>query len=181
MQIESTHRSLLTTTTGAQYWTSQRLVGLYESACKGREERPRVGIVRALEVSYAIIILDHCLSQVLPNPPRPRHIHIILKPTDGTTAIYTAHIIDAPLNRHAAEALADVLTAEWGLVDLKLENGVVDGDDALKAILHALLISGTLPTLSLAGNKKIKAGGWRLLAVFLKRVRVFVNNTVRWS
>ena len=55
-------------------------------------------------------------------------------------------------------------------MDLKLEHGVIDGDDVLKPILHALLISGTLPTLSLAGNKKIKSGGWRLLAVFLKRV-----------
>ena len=62
------------------------------------------------------------------------------------------------------------MTAEWSLLELKLENGVLDGDDALKAILHALLISGTLPVLSLAGNKKIKAPGWRLLAVFLKRV-----------
>ncbi len=62
------------------------------------------------------------------------------------------------------------MTAEWGLSELKLENGVLEGDDALKPILHALLISGTLPTLSLAGNKKVRAGGWRLLAVFLKRV-----------
>ena len=66
--------------------------------------------------------------------------------------------------------MADVLIAEFGLVDLKLESGVIDGDDVLKPILHALLVSGTLPTLSLAGNKKIRAGGWRLLAVFMKRV-----------
>jgi protein phosphatase 1 regulatory subunit 37 len=32
------------------------------------------------------------------------------------------------------------------------------------------LISGTLPSLSLAGNKRLKAGAWRLLAVFMKRV-----------
>lgn len=98
-------------------------------------------------------------------------IHIVLRTTDDPSPIPSSqHAIDAPLNRHAAEALADVLTTEWGLVDLKLENGVIDGDDALKPILHALLISGSLPTLSLAGNKKIKAPGWRLLAVFLKRV-----------
>ena len=100
-------------------------------------------------------------------------IHIQLRqldPSSSTTASAHLYTLDAPLNRHAAEALADVLTAEWGLAELKLENGVLDGDDALKPILHALLISGTLPTLSLAGNKRIKAGGWRLLAVFLKRV-----------
>jgi protein phosphatase 1 regulatory subunit 37 len=64
-----------------------------------------------------------------------------------------------------------VLTSEWGLVDLKLEGGLVETEDALKPILHALLVSGTLPSLSLVGNRKIKAGGWRLLAVFLKKVR----------
>ncbi|ORX39593.1 hypothetical protein BD324DRAFT_654814 [Kockovaella imperatae] len=156
--IESAHRSLLHSSTGAQYWTSQRLVALYESACKGREERPRVGIVRALEV--------------FPSPPRPRTLHIILRPFDPTApplphpAPYT---LETPLNRHAAEALADVLSVECGLADMRLEAGALDGDDALKAILHALLVSGTLPTLSLAGNRKIKAAGWRLLGIFLKR------------
>ena len=46
----------------------------------------------------------------------------------------------------------------------------MDTEEALKPILHALLISGTLPSLSLAGNKRLKAGAWRLLAVFMKRV-----------
>ena len=50
LQIESTHRSLVSSTVGAQYWTSDKLVALYENACRGREERSRVGIVRALEV-----------------------------------------------------------------------------------------------------------------------------------
>lgn len=108
---------------------------------------------------------------MLPGPPRPRAIHIVLRtPDDSTPVPSSQHPIDSPLNRHAAEAFADVLTTEWGLIDLKLENGAIDGDDALKPILHALLISGSLPTLSLAGNRKIKAPGWRLLAVFLKRV-----------
>jgi protein phosphatase 1 regulatory subunit 37 len=40
----------MSVTTGAEYWTAMRLVKLYETACKGREEKPRVGIVRALEV-----------------------------------------------------------------------------------------------------------------------------------
>ncbi|RXK36032.1 hypothetical protein M231_06680 [Tremella mesenterica] len=139
MQIESIHRNLVTSAVGAQYWTSERLVALYESACRGREERPRVGIVRTLEV----------WRNSTPSP----------------------HALDAPLNRHAAEAFADVLAIEWGLVELKLENGVLESEDALKPILHALLVSGNLPFLSLAGNKKIRSGGWRLLGVFLKKAR----------
>jgi hypothetical protein len=43
---------------------------------------------------------------------------------------------------------------------------------ALKPILHALLISGTLPHLSIAGNRKIKAPGWRMIAAYVRKVRV---------
>jgi protein phosphatase 1 regulatory subunit 37 len=40
----------------------------------------------------------------------------------------------------------------------------------VKHILHALLVSGSLPTLSLANNRKIKAKGWRFIAIFLRKV-----------
>ncbi|CAD6576198.1 MAG: hypothetical protein TREMPRED_001605, partial [Tremellales sp. Tagirdzhanova-0007] len=157
--IESTHRSLLTKTTGAEYWTSARLVTLYENACRLREERPRTGIIRALE-------------KLLASSSRPRHLHLHLKPIDPLQPPHTApNQLETPLKRHAAEALADLLTAEWGLSELKLENGVIEGEETLKPILHALLVSGTLPTLSLAGNKKVRSGGWHLLAVFLKRAQ----------
>ncbi|WVW83494.1 hypothetical protein I302_105515 [Kwoniella bestiolae CBS 10118] len=161
-RIESNHRSLLSSSCGPQYWTSQRLVTLYESACRGREERPRVGIVRALET--------------IPPPPKIRHIHLTLRPIDHTTIGNTLppgspNTLDTPFTRYSAESFADVLSAEWGLMELKLESGLIETEDSLKPILHALLISGTLPNLSLAGNKKIKVGGWRLLAVFLKRAR----------
>jgi protein phosphatase 1 regulatory subunit 37 len=81
------------------------------------------------------------------------------------------------LNRHAAEALADVLTVEWGLSKLSFENGALETDDALKPILHALLISGKLSSLGLAGNRKLKPSAWRLVALFLRRVGNFVIRT----
>lgn len=46
----------------------------------------------------------------------------------------------------------------------------MEDDASLKTLLHALLVSGTLPNLSLAGSKKIRSSGWRLLAVFLRKV-----------
>ena len=160
LQIESSHRSMMSTLQGAKYWTPDRLITLYENACRGREERARVGIVRAIEN--------------LPDAPRPRSIHISLRPVAQRLANPTPpppYPVEVPLNRHAAEALADVLTAEWGLTELKLENGVIDSSEALRPILHALLVSGTLPVLSLAGNKNIKANGWQYLALFLKRAK----------
>lgn len=99
-------------------------------------------------------------------------MHIILRPPEKPSppSHPSPQSLEHPLNRHSAEALADILNIQWGLSDLRLENGVMDSDDTLKPVLHALLISGTLPSLSLAGNKRIKAGGWRLLAVFMKKV-----------
>lgn len=40
---------------------------------------------------------------------------------------------------------------------------------ALKPILHALTLSGTLPYLSLAGNKRLKPAGWRMVSVYLRK------------
>lgn len=42
---------------------------------------------------------------------------------------------------------------------------------SLKPLLHALLVSGSIPTVSLAGNKRIRNKGWKYLAVFLRKVR----------
>jgi hypothetical protein len=101
-------------------------------------------------------------------------MHLIFRPTDPNQPTDSIggppHALDTPLTRHAAEALADVLTVEWGLADLRLEGGMIEDDASLKTVLHALLVSGTLPMLSLAGSRKIRASGWRLLGVFLRRV-----------
>lgn len=149
---------LLSTASGANYWTSIRLIKLYESACRGREEKPRLGIIRAL--------------QAIPPYPKPRVIHLVLHDVQPAKAQPAPYPLERALNRHGAEALADVLAVEWALSELKLERGAVETVEALKPILHALLVSGTLPSLSLAGNKKIKAEGWALVAEFLKRVSV---------
>ncbi|KAL1407472.1 hypothetical protein Q8F55_006905 [Vanrija albida] len=155
-QVETRQRTLLTAAKGAEYWTSMRLIKLYESACRGREEKPRIAIVKAL--------------QAIPQAPRPRIIHLVLR--DVPNQPYPSpYPLEHPLTRYAAEALADVLAVEWSLSDLRLEGGVIEREDVLKPILHALLVSGTLPSLSLAGNKRIRPEGWRLLAVFLKRAR----------
>ncbi|GMK55777.1 hypothetical protein CspeluHIS016_0208330 [Cutaneotrichosporon spelunceum] len=157
-KVETRQRQLLSTASGAEYWSSMRLIKLYESACRGREEKPRLGIVRSL--------------QAIPAHPKPRLVHLVLHETPRESPSHPApYTLERPLNRYAAEAFADVLAIEWSLADLRLERGVIESEDALKPLLHALLVSGTLPSLSLAGNKKIKAGGWHLVAVFLKRAR----------
>jgi protein phosphatase 1 regulatory subunit 37 len=71
--IETTYRELLLSHAGAEYWTAERLVQLYELACKGREERPKPVIRKALKVCPPWLIrltADGCSSPAWP-PPSP--------------------------------------------------------------------------------------------------------------
>ncbi|KAL8292378.1 hypothetical protein RQP46_001844 [Phenoliferia psychrophenolica] len=74
------------------------------------------------------------------------------------------------LSHGAIEALSDLLSVDFGLKKLTLESCGLD-DESLKPLLHALLVSGSLPTLSLANNKRIKAKGWKLIAIFTRKAR----------
>lgn len=40
---------------------------------------------------------------------------------------------------------------------------------SIKPIIHALLVSGNLPSLSLSNNRKIRSQGWRLIAYYVRR------------
>ncbi|KAI5474358.1 leucine-rich repeat containing protein 68 [Pseudohyphozyma bogoriensis] len=59
---------------------------------------------------------------------------------------------------------------DFGLKKLVLESCGLD-DESLKPLLHALLVAGSLPTLSLANNKRIKSKGWKLIAIFTRKAR----------
>jgi protein phosphatase 1 regulatory subunit 37 len=98
--------------------------------------------------------------------------------------------VDPPLGKYAAQAFSDVLSVEWGLAKLALQDGVLDQDEvsraelplsvvtaeirvlsqSVKPILHALLVSGTLPQLSLSGNRKLRSPGWRMVAAYIRKV-----------
>nr|ODN75708.1 hypothetical protein L203_06480 [Cryptococcus depauperatus CBS 7841] len=163
-RVEDTHRQLLSTSVGPEYWTPQRLISLYETACRGREEKPRIGILRALEAS---------LSLSMPPAPKPRILHLILQPVTphsiGHPFEAPQQRLEIPLTRFSALALSDVLSLHIGLTSLALEEGAIESEDALKAILHGLLVSGGLTALSLKGCRKVKSGGWRMVAVFLRK------------
>lgn len=108
----------------------------------------------------------------MPPPPRARHLHIALHKSERPSppSQPSPSYLEIPIPRDGSEPLADLLAVDWGLTDLRLENGTFESDDCLKPVLHALLISGTLSSLSLAGNKRLRAPGWRLLAVFMQKV-----------
>lgn len=115
---------------GAEHWTRERLVALYESACRGREEPVRMG------VRYAVAAAAPPMRKGLAGP---RYLLLTGDTTLPLSAITPNEQIDsppdkpfrcdAPLGKHAAESLADVLSLEWGLSKLTLEGGILAGDD----------------------------------------------------
>ncbi|BGP25240.1 leucine-rich repeat containing protein 68 [Rhodotorula toruloides] len=74
------------------------------------------------------------------------------------------------LSHGAIEALSDVLSVDWGCKKLVLEGCGLD-DESIKPVLHALLVSASIPTVSLAGNKRIRNKGWKMIAVFLRKAK----------
>lgn len=72
------------------------------------------------------------------------------------------------LSSGAVAALSDVLAIDWGCKKLVLDACGLD-DDALKPLLQSLLVSASIATVSLAGNKRIRNRGWKYLAVFLRK------------
>ncbi|KAM0745905.1 RNI-like protein [Meredithblackwellia eburnea MCA 4105] len=74
------------------------------------------------------------------------------------------------LSHGAVEALSDLLAIDFGLKKLTLENCGLD-DESLKPLLHALLVSACVPTLSLANNKRVRAKGWKMIAIFARKAK----------
>ncbi|PFH46913.1 hypothetical protein AMATHDRAFT_50684 [Amanita thiersii Skay4041] len=70
------------------------------------------------------------------------------------------------LNSVTASILSDVFTIEWGLRKVILRECNLD-EYTLKPILHSLLIPGTLSFLSVASNRKLKSGAFRLIGAYL--------------
>jgi hypothetical protein len=71
------------------------------------------------------------LLQAMKSGDKPRQRQLLL--TSGASAktgARTAFIsVDPPLGKYAAQAFADVLSVEWGLARLALQDGVLDHDE----------------------------------------------------
>ncbi|ORZ23359.1 hypothetical protein BCR42DRAFT_134371 [Absidia repens] len=71
------------------------------------------------------------------------------------------------LTRRAIEPLADVMCLDFGLEKLTLKNCQLE-DEALKVILHSLLVVNRLQHLDLSDNKKIQVNGFKYISIFIK-------------
>lgn len=141
LRIEKEHRRRLKERLEKR-WSPMELEALYRECCRMREEHP-------LKKMRSIF------EQATQNTP---------------PALKTIDLSFVPLDRQAIEPISDLLSIDFGLQKLVLENcGLTD--DGLKSILHALLVSGSLPNLSLASNKRIKYHGWRYVGIFMRRAK----------
>ncbi|KDN36543.1 RNI-like protein [Tilletiaria anomala UBC 951] len=151
-KVEREHRKKLSERRRKR-WTLKELEALYRECCRTREELP----LKKMRFVFQEAAEGHRQANGGEGAGR-----------DGP--LKTLDLSFLPLDRAAIDPLADLLSVDFGLTKLVLENcGLTD--DGLKAILHGLLISGTLPNLSLAANKKIKYNGWRYVSGFIRRAQ----------
>ncbi|KAL1917366.1 uncharacterized protein VTP21DRAFT_5022 [Calcarisporiella thermophila] len=74
----------------------------------------------------------------------------------------------APLERHVIEPLADLLTLRFGLRQLILDECGIE-NECLRILLHSLVLTDEIEVLSLAGNRRIKADGFKYIAIYMNK------------
>ncbi|KAI9312667.1 hypothetical protein BX666DRAFT_2030979 [Dichotomocladium elegans] len=90
-----------------------------------------------------------------------------IKEAIDVAALTTIDFSGQPLTRRVVEPMADVLGYVYQLHNLNLSNCSLE-DDAIKVLLHALLLNDTLTHLHLANNKNIKTTGFKYIAIYVK-------------
>ncbi|RUS32125.1 hypothetical protein BC938DRAFT_476228 [Jimgerdemannia flammicorona] len=158
-------------------YSAREVMQYYLTACKNREEFPLERLMEIMRSHFRIrlfFLTSTWLISVYPIPiiATDQHKYLICHPSlqhyQGVELLETIDLSNDIIDRKLTEPLADVLTLECGLQRLVLENCGLE-DDTLKVLLHSLLVTDSLPHLSLANNKKIKANGFKYIAVYIKK------------
>ncbi|KAF9190187.1 hypothetical protein BGZ51_008890 [Haplosporangium sp. Z 767] len=140
-------KNVLTTTDGIvvddNIYTAKEIMNYYLVACNNREEFP----------------VDRLVSDMRIASSRP-----------SNPLLTTIDLSDEQLPRKTLDPIADVLTLEFGLKHLILDNCGLE-DDTLKTLLYSLLLTDTLTVLSLQDNRRIKSAGFKYISVFTKSLK----------
>ncbi|KAG0272625.1 hypothetical protein BGZ95_011603 [Linnemannia exigua] len=124
-------------------YTAKEIMNYYLTACNSREEFPIERLINDMQIAAS-----------RPNNP----------------LLTTIDLTGEPLPRRALDPISDVLTLEFGLKHLILDNCALE-DDTLKMLLYSLLLTDTLTLLSLQDNKRIKSLGFKYVSVFVKKTK----------
>ncbi|KAI8347093.1 hypothetical protein B0O80DRAFT_217857 [Mortierella sp. GBAus27b] len=140
-------KKLMLTTEGVvvddNIYTAKEIMNHYQTACNTREEQPIERLIHDMQAAAS----------------RP-----------GNPLLTVIDLTGEQLPRKTLDPIADVLTLEFGLRQLYLDNCGLE-EDSLKVLLYNLLLTDTLNVLSLQDNKKIKATGFKYISVFVKRTK----------
>ncbi|KAF9098337.1 hypothetical protein BGX23_006391 [Mortierella sp. AD031] len=131
-------------------YTAKEIMNYYLTACNSREEFPIERLINDMQIAAS----------------RP------LNPL-----LTTIDLTGEPLPRKALDPISDVLTLEFGLKHLILDNCALE-DDTLKMLLYSLLLTDTLTLLSLQDNKRIKSLGFKYVSVFVKKTKALKSLNV---
>ncbi|GJE92479.1 RNI-like protein [Phanerochaete sordida] len=82
----------------------------------------------------------------------------------------TVDLSGVQLTVGSAAVLSDVFTIEWGLRKLVMKECDLD-EHILKPILHSLLIPSSLTFLSVASNRRLKAGAFKLIGAYVSKAK----------
>ncbi|KAG0005276.1 hypothetical protein BGZ79_005856 [Entomortierella chlamydospora] len=124
-------------------YTATEITNFYLIACIDREENP----------------IDRLINDMHTASSRP-----------SNPLLTSIDISGEPLPRRALEPISDILSLEFGLKQLHLDNCSLE-DDTLKMVLYSLLLTDTLTVLSIQDNKKIKVNGFKYISVFVKKTK----------
>ncbi|KAF9363223.1 hypothetical protein BGX34_004629 [Mortierella sp. NVP85] len=124
-------------------YTAKEIMNHYLTACNTREEPPIERLLQDMRVA----------STRTSNP-----------------LLSTIDLTGVPLPRRSLDPITDLLTLEFGLRQLYLDNCNLE-DETLKGLLYSLLVADTLTVLSLQDNKKIKSAGFKYISVLVKKTK----------
>ncbi|KAF9563878.1 hypothetical protein EC968_004672, partial [Mortierella alpina] len=140
-------KKVMTTSEGVvvddNIYTAKEIMHYYLVACNNREEFP----------------VDRLVADMRSASSRP-----------ANPLLTTIDLSGELLPRKTLDPIADVLTLEFGLKHLILDNCGLE-DDTLKMLLYSLLLTDTLTVLSVQDNKKIKSTGFKYISVFVKKTK----------
>lgn len=170
-----------------EWWSPDKVDSFYRECCVGREEEPHAGISAALKVSPAIVYKCRNLLTVysamrsdvfaLSRLSERQGTAVVLwifpasssppaKPRRYPTCLRWSGAYESSFSRNATSTRACVSRFRPASAMLTRLHAQI-----LKLLLHALLIPGTLNFLSIASNRRLKAPAFRIVGVFMKRVR----------
>ncbi|OZJ02233.1 hypothetical protein BZG36_04550 [Bifiguratus adelaidae] len=148
---------------------TQNAADYYTDVSTTPTEKPILSNNHSTESYTTAQILNFYISACKSREEHPKEavVTAIKSSSDGRTLTHL-DLSNVQVERSAFDPIADILTLKIGLTSLMLDGCGID-DEALKTLLHCILVSDTVTHLNLANNRKIKLNGFKYIAVYIRK------------